>query len=235
MNITCISDLHGYLPENLPPGDLLIVAGDLTARDTMKEHLAIWDWLACQCFQKVVVVGGNHDNFLQSDLGLELVSKWADHMTYLCDSGTEYIDSFSDERNILTKKIFNIWGSPWTCTFPGINPKCMAFTLEDDQELEKKWDLIPEDVDILVTHMPPWMILDQCADGRPVGSISLMSQHILRIKPKLHVFGHIHEQGAKTMIYKRPGYGTENNTICVNASYVNEHYKPVNRYMLVEL
>lgn len=222
MQITCISDLHGYVPEELPPGDLLIVAGDLTARDTMKEHLAIWDWLACQCYKKVVVVSGNHDNFLQSDLGLELVSKWAPHMTYLCDSATSF-------------EGLKIWGSPWTCIFPGINQKCMAFTLENDQELAKKWELIPNDVDILVTHGPAYLILDETERGNPVGSHSLLDEMANRIKPKIYVFGHIHEQGGKTLVYKRPGYGTENNTICVNASHVNHRYRPVNGYMLVEL
>ena len=46
---------------------------------------------------------------------------------------------------------------------------------------------------------------------------------------RLHVFGHIHECGGQQMIYKREGYGDENNTICVNASLVNERYQPVNK------
>lgn len=225
MEIVCISDLHGYVMDNLPMGDLLIVSGDLTARDTMKQHLAIWDWLAGQSFKKVIVVGGNHDNFLQSDLGIELMCHWAPHMTYLCDSSTTF-------------EGLKIWGSPWTSSFEGMNQRCMAFTetmgCDSDQWLGEKWAMIPDDVDILVTHSPAYGILDQTESGLSVGSKSLLMEMTNRIKPKLHVFGHIHEQGGRRLVYKRPGYGTENNTLCINASHVDERYKPVNGYMAVE-
>ncbi len=91
--------------------------------------------------------------------------------------------------------------------------------------------MIPEDVDILITHNPPYMILDQIQTeyGASVGDQDLRYELENRLKPKLHVFGHIHENGGRQLVLKRPGYGTENNITCVNASVVNESYKMVNK------
>ncbi len=66
MIIDCIADLHGFYPSDLPGGDLLIIAGDLTATDTQKQHLEFVDWLYKQKYEKKVWIAGNHDNFLQN-------------------------------------------------------------------------------------------------------------------------------------------------------------------------
>lgn len=215
MIIDCISDLHGYYPK-LEGGDLLIVAGDLTARDTKEDYANFMRWLdpVSSSYKKVVLVAGNHDNLVQEH-GKEILPSCCD---YLCDSVTEF-------------EGLKIWGSPWTKTFPGMNPKCMAFTVDMYQSLKDKWDLIPDDINILVTHSPPFGFLDQAPldYGAHVGDIDLRDALYDRIEPKLHVFGHIHEHGGKKIVLKRPSYGTENNTICVNASHVNEYYKPVNK------
>ncbi len=227
MIIDCISDLHGHEPE-LDGGDLLIIAGDMTAADTIPQWVDFYDWLRIQEYRKKVYIGGNHDNFLTSCVSVEDPSHeflksiqecQCDDCDgiYLCDSGIEF-------------EGLKIWGSPWTKTFPGMNRKCKAFTFNRDNDLFEKWLLIPDDVDILVTHAPPFCILDQCGIFGPyVGDRHLRQCLEERVKPKLHVFGHIHENGGKQIVFKRPGYGTENNTICVNSSHVNERYQPVNK------
>ena len=219
MDITCISDLHGFYPE-LEGGDLLIVAGDLTARDRFTEYQNFFKWLLEQKYSRKILVAGNHDNHLK---GLFYNGEETD-LAYLCDSGTEF-------------EGLNIWGSPWTKTFEGMNPHCKAFTLDTEEELEEKWRMIPWNVDILITHSPPYGILDevamdvfieghQCYHFENVGSHSL-GYYSRMHQPKLHVFGHIHE-----------GYGKEvdeGTTIYVNASYVNEYYQPVNKPIRIEL
>lgn len=209
MKLTCISDLHGFVPE-LGKGDILIVAGDLTAKDEPQQHFAMWDWLANQNYKQIIIIAGNHDNFLQTEDGHKMISHWSAQIKYLCDSGTEF-------------EGLKIWGSPWSKTFPGINPHCKAFTVDTEEGLDKKWWLIPLDTDILITHSPPFTIKDMTTDGHQVGSISLMAHHISRLRPKLWVFGHIHED------YGRAGPYHWNETNYVNGSHVNEHYKPVNK------
>jgi Icc-related predicted phosphoesterase len=254
MIIDCISDLHGHYPK-LEGGDLLIVAGDLTARDEPEQYLNFTEWLNNQSYKQKIVIAGNHDNCLQSgvtvfhnpSLASQMIPIYGVDVKYLCDSGTEfhyYDERFPEEDEGFLpsgKRTLKIWGSPWTKTFEDMNPNCKAFTFETEEELASKFSLIPDDVDILVTHGPPQGILDQVINGydreippnpykKSAGSKSL--RRIMgRVKPKLWVMGHIHE-----------GYGEfKDKTLSgieyhfVNASLVNEHYQPVNKPVRVIL
>lgn len=220
MIIDCIADLHGFFPK-LEGGDLLIVAGDLTARDTQKQIDDFDSWLDKQEYKKKIFIAGNHDNRLIQEKPHKYFISYGDKQRekfeYLRDSCTEF-------------EGLKIWGSPWTKTFTGMNPHCLAFTVDTEDELEEKWKLIPDEIDILITHSPMLHMFDQARDGYTCGSRSLRD-HIDRVKPKLHVFGHIHEQGGQQMMYKHSGP----NTWCVNASIVNEHYKPVNKPVRITL
>jgi predicted phosphohydrolase len=209
MIIDCISDLHGHFPK-LEGGDLLIVAGDLTGRDTLQEYDMFYDWLSLQPYGFKVYIGGNHDNRLQE--GKRSTPKYCD-AHYLCDSGTQF-------------EGLKIWGAPWTRKFKGQNPKCVAFALATDEDLAACWTLIPTDTDILVTHEPPYGYFDFVEGKGHVGSQSLRAA-LFRIKPDLHVFGHVHEgYGMDRPVLEF--CGLEGYPISVNASHVNKLYKPIN-------
>lgn len=222
MIIDCISDLHGHYP-TLEGGDLLIIAGDLTANDTSQEHLDFVRWITNQNYKKKVFIGGNHDNRLigpwpGGTKGPFREDKAFYDFDYLCDSGTEF-------------EGLKIWGSPWTRTFKGMNPNCMAFAVNTEEELAAKWALIPDDVDILVTHEPMHGCLDELKDGTMCGSTSLQDR-IAKLHPMLHVCGHIHE-GYE--IYQSPKGTPFYPTIFINASHVNERYQPINKPIRVIL
>ena len=217
MIIDCISDLHGHYPK-LDGGDLLIVAGDLTASDTVDNFLHFVSWIRNQDYEEIIVIGGNHDNYLQNLLKPEDIED-AGEFTYLCDSGTEF-------------QGLKIWGSPCTKTFKGMNPHCKAFICDTEEELAEKWALIPDDVDILITHSPPYGILDKCSSGH-VGSGTLAVKIMDRPSIMLHVFGHIHEGYGKHKA--SPPEVNEHRRTFVNASHVNEHYEPVNKPIRVIL
>jgi Icc-related predicted phosphoesterase len=213
MIIDCISDLHGFYPQ-LEGGDLLIVAGDLTAQDRPTEYNQFAVWMKEQNYKKRIVIAGNHDNWIQcAPCTLKTLQEMG-NFEYLCDSGTEFMG-------------YRIYGSPWTKTFDGMNPKCKAFCVDTEEELADKWSLIPENTEILITHSPPKYIMDVINRGpypQNTGSDSLREK-VKKMNHKLHVFGHIHE-----------GYGKEeierltdgHKIILVNASHVNERYQPVN-------
>ncbi len=198
MIIDCISDLHGCKPA-LQGGDLLIVAGDLTGRDTIEEHMEFVQWFKKAEYRYKVLIAGNHDGLYYK--ALHESKRLYENAIYLCDSGIEF-------------EGLKIWGSPWTPIFSDWH-----FMKKRGDEIGKMWDLIPKDTDILVTHGPPFGIQDHIKGEGCTGCEELRIA-IDRIKPKLHVFGHIHE-----------GYGhvTCNGVLHVNCAHVNGHYKPVNK------
>ena len=203
MIIDFISDLHGSFP-TLDGGDLLICAGDVTARDTFKQNEEFIEWLVNQDYNKIILIGGNHDNY-REDNPIDYIF----NMHYLCDSGLEYCG-------------YKIWGAPWTKTFGGMNPHCKAFTFDYDAELDAKWDLIPSDTNILVTHSPPFGVLDA-----GFGCMKLEKHVKERVKPLIHVFGHIHEFG---------GMAEQHDDInFINAAYMDRFYRPLNKVVRVEL
>lgn len=212
IKITVISDTHGHIPPDLEEGDILIVAGDLTARDEEWEYFRMFDWIDKQPFKEKILVAGNHDTLMEIE---KYPGPSNGEFHYLCDSGVELFG-------------FKFWGSPRSLWFTGINPRCKSFT-GSEQELDEFYGKIPDDTDVIISHGPMKHTLDLCANGA-VGSWALRKA-VDRVKPILLVTAHIHEQGGHKVIYKHNGP----NTICVNGSYVDEYYKPVNKPVKVKL
>lgn len=68
-----------------------------------------------------------------------------------------------------------------------------AFNLPRGESCLQKWNLIPDDTDVLITHSPPLGYGDLCHTGIRAGCVELLSTIQQRVKPKYHIFGHIHE------------------------------------------
>lgn len=208
IRIICISDTHSQ-HENLtiPDGDILIHSGDATYKGTPFEIMKFGLWFCSLPHKMKIFVSGNHDWMMQRQERDAL-----EHLSgciYLKDSSVE-VDGFK------------IWGSPWQPFFYD-----WAFNLQRGEEIQKKWDLIPVETNILITHGPPFEILDKNLEGEHCGCQNLRDTIFSRLKNlKLHVFGHIHE-----------GYGqTEVNGIkFVNASICTRAYKPTNPPIVIDL
>jgi Icc-related predicted phosphoesterase len=171
--IVAIADTHGeHSRLELPEGDILIHAGDMTLRGTMEQLGHVAQWLRKQKHQHKIVIAGNHDFALQRD---PVNARALFHgLTFLEDSE-------------VTVAGLRIWGSPWQPWFHD-----WAFNLRRGAEIDAKWKLIPEGIDVLVTHGPPLGYGDLVHRGERVGCEDLL-RHLSRVKPKLHLFGHIHE------------------------------------------
>ncbi len=218
------------------------MAGDCLRDDSLQSRISFFVWLARQEYREKIFIAGNHDNSFEKRSANEVPEG-----IYLCDSGTEieYQEILVDtcttsgvRRIQKTKRKLKVWGSPWTKTFEGMNPKCKAFAVDTEEELLEKWCLIPTDIDILITHSPPFGILDRVdfSEGdysaESVGSQTLRNAVQQRPSIKIHVFGHIHEEGGR-MDHEHFEGGSIRTY--VNASHVNERYKPVNKPVRVIL
>ena len=228
MRFVAVSDTHLAQPE-LPEGDVLLHAGDLTYRGTLPEVSEAACWLEEQKRKKkyrhVVVIAGNHDWLFLNEPGLARQIMRERGLLYLEDSGLTLEGS-----TVLAGEIapgpsrVAIYGSPWQPAFMK-----WAFNLQRGQELKEKWDMIPANVDILMTHGPPHKILDgvptfdedaypsdESMTVRHVGCEELLKA-IARVKPEVHVFGHVHSGHGRI---ERDG------TTFINASIMNEVYDP---------
>ena len=201
LTVVCISDTHNTQP-TIPPGDLLLHAGDLTAWGTFSEIQAQLNWLNEQPHQYKVIVAGNHDLLLDSGFLQGHPERWHQAKEARDSSNTEDEEhlkasdlEFGNVRILCqssTKLRFgdgevSIYGSPYTPQH-GLS----AFQYPRDEDI---WTgAVPSDTDIILTHGPPRSHLD----GVKKSGCQFLQDEVLRVKPRLVVFGHIHV-----------GYGSE--------------------------
>jgi len=228
MRIVSVSDTHTFGRRiQVPDGDLLVHAGDLTFRGTEAEVAGELDWFASLPHARKLFVAGNHDWFFDPKMPSDfqgyslrrsrpVASLLADYpeIAYLQDSGCEI-------------EGLKIWGSPWQ---PNFQSWAFNFPKTGDAIPLQTWARIPDDTQILVTHGPPNGILDAVSAERNVGDHALADriQHLRDLR--LHIFGHIHE-----------AYGREERVLAsgakvtfVNASSCTKDYRPINPPVVVD-
>jgi Icc-related predicted phosphoesterase len=214
--LTFISDTHTKhekLNGFLPGGDMLICGGDITSRGYLTEIENFLKWFdKIDNYDHKIFIAGNHDFGFQDQ----------PNETKGLLTGYKTVDYLQDELLLVGngdyEDMVKVWGTPWQPEFHN-----WAFNLPRGQALKEKWDMITVGTDILVTHGPAFGKLDYVAyDGKNVGCEDLLFK-VQEIKPKIHVFGHIHEGY---------GYVFDGHTHYINAAVLNGRYefrnKPVN-------
>lgn len=196
MRFVAISDTHGKHQFELPEGDVILHAGDMSSRGLKAEIERFLDWFSSLDYRYKIFIAGNHDFFFEQAPQTEIEAMIPENLIYLNDSGVEI-------------EGIKIWGSPIQPWFYD-----WAFNRQRGPDIQKHWDLIPEDSDIVITHGPVFGILDRTASGQVVGCEDLLPV-IQRIAPKVHLCGHIHE-----------AYGTRQvgETLFINASILDLRY-----------
>lgn len=198
LRLVCLSDTHDrHEAVRVPDGDVLVHAGDFTGRGDPAAVEVFGAFLAGLPHRVKVVVAGNHDFLLEREP--ERARALLGDVVYLQDSGAE-VEGLS------------FWGSPWQPRFHD-----WAFNLPRGAPLAERWARIPEGLDVLVTHTPPFGVLDAIWNGRRVGCDDL-ALALDRVRPRVHVFGHIHESYG---VIERGG------RISVNACACDRRYRPV--------
>ena len=185
----------------------MLHAGDVSYHGDRREVEDFLQWFGRLPFAFKIFVAGNHDFFFEREK-LALIKK-------MLPPTVHYL---MDEE--LSVNGIKIWGSPYTPKFYR-----WAFNKQRGEPLAEQWKKIPADVDILLTHGPVYGILDVTPNEQHAGDKDLLRE-VLRIKPKVHVCGHIHDS-----------YGTvkRHGIKFINACVLNEAYEMVHEPILIDV
>lgn len=183
IKVVTISDTHTNIWPNVPDGDLLIHAGDLTNQGTVQEIQTQIDWLKTLPHRHKVVIAGNHDTYLDPRPRKLLLHH---ETTPSLDWGDIHYLQHSSVRLEFAKRgarVLRIFGAPQIPT----NEEHPDWAFTYPRYMDAWTETVPSNIDVLITHGPPAFHLDV---------LGLGCQHLLRecwrVKPKLHVFGHAH-------------------------------------------
>ena len=222
LKIAAISDLHGYFPEMIEPADILLLAGDISPLEIQfnKPKMKIWVetefayWVKSLPVDRVYLIAGNHDSYLESISRSNILAmqQACQKLTYLKNETTHYIDN--------NGQLWSIFGTPY-CHIFGNWP-----FMRSEEYMTEKFKQIPDEVDIIISHDPPFAAGDvDVILEAPQHRSQRMFQHlgneplkarIENVNYKLLVCGHIH--GGDHNLHET--WKT------VNVSHLNEWYKP---------
>ncbi|KAJ1523674.1 hypothetical protein ONE63_001514 [Megalurothrips usitatus] len=230
VRIVCMSDTHSLTPHikfDIPYGDIFIHAGDFTRCGSLEEVVEFNEWIGKLPHKHKIVIAGNHElsfdeSFTKAHEGCQSLpipslglARDAIAEAVRTPNTKQYLTNctYLEDEAIIVYGI-KIYGSPWQPEFCN-----WAFNVPRGEPCLSKWERIPEDTDILITHTPPIGHGDLCCTGVRAGCVELLSTVQQRVKPKYHVFGHIHE-----------GYGitSDGQIIFINASTCDINYLPTN-------
>jgi len=212
--ILCISDTHGRhheIPQEwLEDADIIIHAGDISNMGRDTEIYDFCDWFSSlRQYKHKIFIAGNHDwGFELEPIDSTRIVRAFPNITYLQDSS-------------VTVEGLKIYGSPWQPEF------CRwAFNLpRNGEQIEEKWNAIPNDTDILITHGPAWGMLDIAPGNLRVGC-EILTEKIKNSKVRTHICGHIHCSYGEAM---------RDWTHYINAATLNERYEVQNPPIIFEI
>ena len=206
--------MHLALPREMPKADVIIHAGDFSNIGHQIDAIKFFNWFNALDYKHRIVIAGNHDIFMEKGNDSEIRMTVPPDVTYLKESGVT-IDGIK------------FWGSPYQPEFMN-----WAFNVPRGEEIKKHWDKIPEGTDVLITHGPPKDVLDFCPNWEVRGAFvnvgcEELRKAVDRIKPKVHVFGHVHYPGGD--------HKEVDGTLFINAAICNEAYAPINKPQMFDI
>ena len=221
MKIVFISDTHGYLPKDLPEGDVLCICGDIFPLSIQTRMGECEDWLENKFipwtielpFREVIIIAGNHDFYFEDMEPIDPIIKFqGTKITYLRDSW------------VMIGGV-KFYGTPWCHQFGR-----WAFMIPDEK-MENMFKHIPENLDFLLTHDAPYGTSDIClqftrfVSHDHIGNKPLRDA-IINKKPKYVIHGHLHSSAhAEELLEESKVY---------NVSLLNENYEPIYEPLVIE-
>lgn len=190
-----LSDTHGKHRElsEMPMADIIVHSGDFTFAGSEEEVYDFINWFCDLPYKHKIFIAGNHDDCLY---GAELSG---------LDENCHYLHNSAVEVEGLR--------------FYGI-PLFMQDVV--DGCLQDMYRAIPADIDILVTHQPPYSVCDLADYGNGLehrGNRNLAAR-INHLHLKYHLFGHEHDTYG---VVKQGG------TVFSNAAVVDRDYNLIRK------
>lgn len=197
MKILHLSDTHGCHRRlfDLPGADILVHSGDFTMNGSEQEAIDFMNWFCDLDYPHKIFICGNHDDCLYG----ANIDGLDNNVHYLCNS------------SVVIEGV----------KFYGV-PMFMGDCITNRQVLH--YANIPEDTDVLITHTPPFGVLD-FDDNINYGSEELLTR-IVTVKPHLHLFGHIHSQYGMKIL---------NNTIFSNGAIMDADYSNFRKPNIIDV
>lgn len=227
LRFVCLSDTHRRIEsqklefqKRIPDGDILIHCGDFTMAGAADEIIAFDSFMARLPHPVKLVIAGNHEvtfekhgihpfpTIIRKQLGLPMTALDTE-VTNACKDLLQHMLYLEDESVEICG--IKMYFTPWVPIFG-----TWGFGIRRGQNLLDIWNRIPSDTDILVTHSPPCGYGDETKGNNNAGCVELLNTVVQRVKPKFHIFGHIHN-----------GYGmwTNKRTTFINCAICGDHYK----------
>jgi Icc-related predicted phosphoesterase len=222
--LVCMSDTHGqHRDVYLPRGDVLIHGGDFTKSGEVGTIKDLSRYFHESGFREIVCIAGNHDITLDATYYQRNWQRYHTEPfdTQIARASLKHCIYLQDDACTVAQGRVRLYGSPWSPEFYD-----WAFNLPRGKTLRGVWSRIAGDTDVLITHGPPLGRCDLSTQGIRTGCYDLLQEVQQRVKPRVHVFGHIHESC---------GVSFDGQTLFVNASNLNLRYEPVNPCVVVDL
>ena len=226
IRIVCVSDTHGTekrMSYPVPDGDILVHGGDFTNTGELDQIQKFNEWLGRQPHKHKIIIAGNHDLTLdRSSYTNSFAKRFGHRDPYDVEECRRTItNAIMLENESCVAEGLKFYGSPMSARFHN-----WAFNIDRGEPSKSLWSQIPTDTDVLLTHGPPLGHGDINSNGGCCGCTDLLREVTLRIKPLLHIFGHIHEAYGVT---------TNETTQFVNACTCDFSYKPVHKPLVFDI
>lgn len=224
----------GHTQLKIPECDVVICSGDIGGRTGRVELVEFLVWFEALPARKKIFIGGNHDLCLDEKRSHSLRNQGRNIDALMAKQ--EYEDCVKLIENYDVMYLCNrdyVWegvkfyGSPYS---PSFHRSHWAFNADRGEEIQKIWARIPSDTQVLITHSPPYRILDLVderykereGEDMNVGCQDLSNVIKSRLLDlKLHCFGHIHDQYGVIL-----GHVSNNRRVLFsNGAVLNNDYK----------
>ena len=181
LRFVCMSDTHNKIQRlKIPDGDVFVHCGDAVNHLTSARDLLVFNqFVGTLPHRFKLFISGNHCISLdpnRPDLSQNLLN----NMMYIQDQ-------------LVDIEGVKVYGTPWRPK-RGCFYRSEAFGYDVHHIREDKWSFIPESIDLLLSHCPPYSIRDySIRHGDRVGCSALLDEIVTRVKPRIHLFGHVHD------------------------------------------